>query len=202
MLGARGPDLLSVDDVVIVALAPRGRAQGKRVGARCRLGDAEGLQAKFAAGDQRQIALFLRVAAVTQDCAHGVHLRMAGGAVAAGSMYLLQNCGSGADAESAAAILLGNERGEVAGLGERSNEFGRIGALAVERAPVFARKLGAERAHAGADIGEFFGSALRFMMLRYSSLDAHASPACRRTAYAEQPRGDKPGHDKIRSDPN
>ena len=91
MLGARGPDLLPVDDVMVVALAPRRGAQRKRVGARRRLGDAEGLQAQFAAGDLRQIALFLRGAAVPQDRAHGVHLRVAGGAVAAGGVHLFQD---------------------------------------------------------------------------------------------------------------
>ncbi len=47
MLGAGGPDLLAVDDVV-VALAHRGGAQVERVGARGRFGDAEGLQAQIA----------------------------------------------------------------------------------------------------------------------------------------------------------
>ncbi len=149
MLGARGPEFLAVDDVVIVAFAPRRGAQGQRVGARGRLGDAEGLQAQFAARDLRQIALLLLGAAVPQDRAHRVHLRVAGGAVAAGGVHFLQDCGGRADAEPAAAVFFGDQRGEIAGLGERGDELGRIGALAIERAPVFAGKLGAERAHAG-----------------------------------------------------
>ena len=154
MLGARGPDLLAVDDVMVVAFAPRRGAQRQRVGARGRLGDAESLQAQFAAGDRGQIGLLLRGAAVPQDRAHGVHLRVAGGAVAAGGMHLFQDRGRGAQAEPAAAVFFRDERGEIAGFGQRRDEFGRIGALAVERAPVFAGKLGAQRAHAVADVGD------------------------------------------------
>ena len=97
MLGARGPDLLAVDDVV-VALASRGGAQRQRVGAGGRLGDAEGLQPQFAAGDLRQIALLLLGAAVPQQRAHRVHLRMAGGAVAAGGVDFLEDRGGRAHA--------------------------------------------------------------------------------------------------------
>ncbi len=56
--------------------------------------------------------------------------------------------------QPAAAVFFRNERGEIAGLGERGDEFLRIGALAVERAPVFAGEFGAKRAHAVADVGE------------------------------------------------
>jgi hypothetical protein len=153
MLGARGPDLLPVDDVMVVALAPRRGAQRQRVGARRRLGDAESLQAQLAAGDFRQIGLLLRGAAMPQDGAHGVHLRVAGGAVATRGMHLFQDRASGADAQPAAAKLFGDERGEIAGFSERTHELGRIGALAVERAPVFAGELGAQRAHRLADVG-------------------------------------------------
>ena len=58
--------------------------------------------------------------------------------------------------EPAAAVFFRNERGEIAGLGQRGDEFGRIGALAVERAPIFAGELGAQRAHAVADVGVVF----------------------------------------------
>ena len=90
MLGARGPDLLAVDDVV-VAVAHRRGAQAERVGAGGRLGDAERLQPQFALGDRGQLALLLRGAAVPQQRAHGVHLRVAGGAVAAGRVDLLHD---------------------------------------------------------------------------------------------------------------
>ena len=71
MLGARGPDLLAIDDIVIVAFALCRRAQGQCVRPGCWLGDSESLQTQFAAGDQRQVALFLRVAAMYG----GIHRR-------------------------------------------------------------------------------------------------------------------------------
>ena len=83
MLGARGPDFLAVDDVVVAVAACDG-AQIERIGAGRRLGDAERLQAKLAARDRRQIALLLLGAAVAKERAHRVHLGVAGGAVAAG----------------------------------------------------------------------------------------------------------------------
>ena len=67
--------------------------------------------------------------------------------------------------QPAAAVFFRDQRGEIAGLGQRRDEFGRIGALAVERAPVFAGELGAQRAHAVADLGD---------SPRWSALLAHA----------------------------
>src|SRR5262249_37794320 len=57
-----------------------------------------------------------------------------------------------------------DQRGEESGLGQRRDELGRIGALAVERAPVFAGELGAERAHRFADLREVVGRLLRFSL--------------------------------------
>ncbi len=54
--------------------------------------------------------------------------------------------------QPAAAVLLRDQRREKAGLGQRRHELGRIAALAIELAPVFARETGAERAHRGADL--------------------------------------------------
>ena len=141
MFRARGPDLLAVDDVMIIALPPGRSTQRQRVGARCGLGHAERLQAEFAAGDQWQIALFLSLAAVAQNCAHGVHLRVTGSAVAAGSVHLLQNCGSGAEIESTAAVFLRNQRCEIARPRKRCDEFSRVRAVAIQGAPVFTWKL-------------------------------------------------------------
>src|SRR3546814_3910082 len=84
-----GPYLLAAHDVA-VALAPGAGQETQGIGAAGRLGDAEGLQAQLTLGDARQIALLLRLAAVPQQGAHGVHLRVAGGAVAAGLLDLLQ----------------------------------------------------------------------------------------------------------------
>ena len=88
----------------------------QRVGAGGRLGDAERLQAQFAAGDLGQIALFLLGAAVPQDGAHRVHLGVAGGAIAARGVHFFEDRGGGADAEPAAAVFFRDQRGEVAGL--------------------------------------------------------------------------------------
>src|SRR3546814_11165295 len=71
-----GPYLLAAHDVA-VALAPGAGQETQGIGAAGRLGDAEGLQAQLTLGDARQIALLLRLAAVPQQGAHGVHLRVA-----------------------------------------------------------------------------------------------------------------------------
>jgi hypothetical protein len=90
MLGAAGPDLLAVDDVM-VALAPREGAERGGVGAAGRLGDAEGLQAQSPGRDARQVALLLLSLPWRSTRAHRVHLRVAGRAVAAGALHLLQH---------------------------------------------------------------------------------------------------------------
>ena len=53
--------------------------------------------------------------------------------------------------ESAAAVFFRDQRGEKAGLGQSGDEFFRIGALAIERPPIFAGKIRAQRAHRVAD---------------------------------------------------
>src|SRR5262249_58445282 len=116
-----------------------------------------------------KIFLLLRLAAVTEQRAHGVHLRMAGGTVAAGRVDFLHDGGGGAHREPAAAVLLRDQRGQKARLGERRHEFVRIGALAVELAPVFAGKIGAQRAHRLADGGE--------VVVRSGSAQPHTSRA-------------------------
>src|SRR5262249_1869645 len=60
----------------------------------------------------------------------------------------------GRHAQPAAAIVFRDQRGEKARLRERRDEFGRIGALAVERAPIFAGELGAKRTNGLADLRE------------------------------------------------
>ena len=74
---ARGPHLLAVDDVAVVALLHGAGLELGGVGAGGRLGDAEGLQPQLAARDARQVALLLLGAAVPQQRAHDVHLRVA-----------------------------------------------------------------------------------------------------------------------------
>ncbi len=151
MLGARGPDLLAVDDVVVspsrTAVVRRLSVSVPEVGSvtpnACRRNSPVAMRG--------QIALLLRGAAVPQQRAHGVHLRVAGGAVAAGGVDLLHDRGGRRQRQPAAAVFLRDQRGEEARLGQRRDEFGRIAALAVERAPVLAGKFRAQRAHRFAD---------------------------------------------------
>ena len=147
MLGPRYPHLLAVHGVAAVRAALGGGPELGRVRARGGLGDAEGLEPPGAARDLRQVGLLLRRRAVTQQRAHGVHLGVAGAAVAAGGVDLLQDRRSGADAEAAAAVALGDQGGEEARIGERLHELPRVGALAIFLAPVLAGIAGAERAH-------------------------------------------------------
>ena len=102
-----------------------------------------------------QVLCLLLVVAVPQQRAHGVHLGMAAAAIAAGALDLFEDRGRGRERQPGAAIFLGDQGREIAGLGQRIDELGRIGHLAVELAPVFAGELGAELRDRVADIGEF-----------------------------------------------
>src|SRR2546426_2796869 len=146
VLGARGPDFLAVHDVA-VAFLDRGRADRRGVGAGRGLGDAEGLQAQLAFRDLGQVFSFLRLAAMAQHRPHRVHLRVAGGAVRAASLYLLENRRCRGELQARTAVLLGDEAGEPARLGERAHELRGIVALAVRLAPVVHRESGAELRH-------------------------------------------------------
>jgi hypothetical protein len=155
MFGPRSPDLLAVDDKFI-ALANRRGAQAQGVGAAGRLGHAEGLEADIAAGDLRQPFGFLFNAAVAQQRAHGVHLGVAGRAVAPAFVDFIEDRRRRVDAEPGAAVFLGDQHGEETVVGQRLDEFAGIGPLAVQLAPVFAGKIGAQRAHGvanGLDFG-------------------------------------------------
>src|SRR6185312_16625110 len=101
-----------------------------------------------------QPLLLLHRAAVPQQRPHDVHLRMAGGAVAAALVHFLEDRRRGADAEAAAAMLLGDEAAEESALGQCLDEVPRISPLAVERAPVLAGKARAERGHRLADLSD------------------------------------------------
>src|SRR5581483_777726 len=116
VLGARNEDLAAVDDV-LVALLNGARLEAGRLRPGVRLGDAEGLQAQLAAGDGRQIGLLLILGAVLEDRAHGVHLGVGGGGIAAGVIDLLQDDGRLGDAQAGALVLGRDERAQPAGLG-------------------------------------------------------------------------------------
>jgi len=94
VLNARDPNLLAIDHVFVADPFGEGGDAGG-VGAGGRLRDAEGLQADLAAGDLRQIAFLLLGRAMLEDGAHGVHLGVAGAAVAAGAMDLFQHRSAG-----------------------------------------------------------------------------------------------------------
>ena len=156
ILGPRGPDFLAVDDVA-VAVARRRGAQTKRIGAGGRLGDAERLQAEFAAGNAGKIALLLLGAAVPQHRPHRIHLGVTAGAVAARSLDFLHDRGGRRHGEAAAAVLFRNKRGEKAGLGQCRDEFFRIRTLAIQPPPVFAWEIRAQRPYRLADRCEVGG---------------------------------------------
>ena len=145
VLGPRDPDLLAVHGVIAVLAALGGGAELGRVRARGGLGDAEGLEPARAARDLRQVGLLLRVGAVTQHRAHGVHLGVAGAAVAARRVDLLEDRRGRADAEPAAAVALRDQRGEEARVGERLHELLRVGARPVLLPPVLAGVARAQR---------------------------------------------------------
>src|SRR5262249_3460761 len=56
-----------------------------------------------------------------------------------------------------AAVLLRNQGGEKARLGEGLDERARVGAFTVERAPIFAREFAAQRPHRLADLCDRVG---------------------------------------------
>ena len=55
--------------------------------------------------------------------------------------------------ESRSAVFLGNQRGEPAGFGQGGDERFRIGARGIDLAEIRVRKVRAQRAHGGADLG-------------------------------------------------
>ena len=67
---------------------------------------------------------------------------------------LFHDCGRRGHGQPAAAVLFRNKRGEKTGLGQRGDEFFRIGALAIEAAPIFAGKTRAQCPHRFTDRGK------------------------------------------------
>ena len=150
MLGTADPDLLSVDDV-IVALAPREGGDTGRIGARSRLGHAESLQPQFAAGDLRQVMALLFLRAMLQERAHRIHLRVAGAAIRARAVDLLQNGTGGLQPQTRSVIFFRDQHRKKARLGQRGHEFAWIGALAIKLLPIFTREARAQPPHRFAD---------------------------------------------------
>jgi hypothetical protein len=86
---------------------------------------------------------------------------VAGGAVATHGLDLFHDGDGGRHREPAAAVFFRDQRRKESGLGQRVDELGRVGALAIELAPVFAREAGAQRAHGSPDAGDLLGLACR-----------------------------------------
>ena len=89
---------------------------------------------------------------MAQQRAHRVHLRVARAGVAAAAVDLLEDDRRLGDAEPGAAVLLGNQRRQIAGLGQRVDERVGIGAPRVELAPVRVGKAFAEIADAAPQV--------------------------------------------------
>jgi len=77
--------------------------------------------------------------------------RMAGAATTAGAIDFLKHRGRGLKPQPRAVIGLRDQHREETRLGRRLDEFGGIGALAIERLPIIAGKARAEAAHRIAD---------------------------------------------------
>src|SRR3546814_17973041 len=107
MFGAADPDLLAVDNIFVADLTRKG-ADARRVSARGRFGDAEGLKAEFSARDRGQLGLLLRLRPVLEKGAHRIHLCMARTAVAARTVNFLEHRGRRAEADASPAILFGD----------------------------------------------------------------------------------------------
>ena len=148
---ARSPDLLAVDDVATWHLA-RECLDRQRVGARVGLGHAEGLQPQATVGDARERRALLRFAAMAQDRRHRVHLRMAVHRATAVLVDLLQDQAGVEQRQPGAAVFLGNQRSQPAGLGHRVDEGFRIGAVLGALAPVLGAEALAQLLDGGADL--------------------------------------------------
>ena len=94
---------------------------------------------------------------MAHERAHDVHLGVADAGVAAAAVDLFQNDRRLGDRRAAAAVLLGDQRGEEAGRGHGVDELDGVGAVGVEPLPVGAGEAGAELADAAAEFGEVGG---------------------------------------------
>src|SRR6267378_39458 len=177
VLGARSPDFLAVDDVA-AAFLHRGGADRRGVGAGGGLGDAEGLQPQLAFRDPWKVFFLLRLAAVPQHRAHGVHLRVASGAVCAALLDFLENRRGRGELQARATVLLGDEAGEPARAGERGNELGGVAPLAVGLAPVFHGEARAKLRHGVADFAQIVLADRHFLprMTGYYTVDVIPVP--------------------------
>src|SRR5579862_2110849 len=143
MLIARGENLAAVDYIVVACAPGEGFDFGSfRAGVGFR--HSEGLQPEFARSDTRQVAALLFLVPMLEQRRHRVHLGVAGGGVAPGMIYLLENYRTVEHRKSGPAIFLRNERGKPSGFAERAHEFLGIGVALVTLAPVVVAEASAQ----------------------------------------------------------
>ena len=121
MHGPRRPNFLAVDHPALSGLVgassdPRGLRSSSG------FGDAEGLESQLSSGNLGQEVLLLCFGSVSQQGTHDVHLGMAGRRVRSRRRDLFKNRGGLRQANAAAAVLLGNQRGQPTSLGEGIHE--------------------------------------------------------------------------------
>ena len=155
MFRTAGPDFLAIDDVFVALLLREGPKAGG-IGAAGGFRHAKGLQAQFAGGDFRQILLLLLWAAMLQNGAHDVHLRVTGGSIAARGVDFFQNRGGSRKRQARPAKFFRDQRSEPAGIGQRLDEFRRIAAAGIKFTPILAGEARAKLAHFLTDFGMGF----------------------------------------------
>ena len=155
VLDPRDPHLLPVDHIA-VALAHGGGLDLGGIGAGGRLGHPHRLQAQLAAGQLRQVEALLRLAAVTQQREHVVHLPVHGAGVAAAAVDFLQDHRGLGQAQTGTAVLLRDHRREPAGVGQGLDEGLGKTALLIDAAPVGGVEFGAEGTYTLADRVQLF----------------------------------------------
>ena len=151
MLGPRDEDLLAVDDVA-ASLLHRGGPQSRGLRTGLGLGDAEGLQTRLSLRERGKVLALLFLAAVLQERAHRVHLRVSARRVAARPVYLFEDDGRVGDVESGPAVFARDERREPARLRQCIDELLRVLVLAIDLAPIGVAEVCAELPHGGADL--------------------------------------------------
>ena len=135
VLHPRNEDLLSVHDVAIALPLSEGRDAG-RIRSGVRLGDRKRLQPECAGGDAGQPTLLLLRGAVSEQGAHGVHLRVAGRCVSSRAVDLFQDHCRLPYAQAGSPVLLRNQASQVARVCQLLNELLWIDACAVAFLPV------------------------------------------------------------------
>ena len=151
VLGAGGPDLLAVDDVVVAVASARVCSCSVSVPV---VGSVtpKACSRSSPRGDLRQILALLLVAAVPQQRAHVYICAWQAPALQPDAWISSRIARGGAQRQAGAAVLLGDQRREPAGLGQRLRRTPSGSRLGLELAPVLAGKV-RRCAHALADLG-------------------------------------------------